>query len=59
MVGATVAVDVAIKFIDELEAQSTTMFFVIMNPESDLTPVQPWVITYDDPGMMDDGGVWE
>ena len=57
--GVSTDVAVAIKFIDELEAQNTTMFFVIMNPTADLTPVQPWVITYDDPGMMDDGGVQE
>ena len=57
--GVSTDVAVAIKFIDDLEAMNTFMFFVIMNPEADLTPVQPWVITYDDPGMMDDGGVWE
>ena len=57
--GVSTDVAVAIKFIDDLEAMNTYMYFVIMNPESDLTPVQPWVITNGDPGMMDDGGVLE
>lgn len=37
---------VAIRFIDELEAQVTTMYYVIMSPEADLTPVQSYIITY-------------
>ena len=31
------------------------MFFVIMNPTADLTPVSPWVIT-DNPWERNDGG---
>ncbi len=53
--GVSTDVAVAIRFIDELEAQNTTMFFVIMNPTADLTPVQPWVIT-DNPWEQNDGG---
>ena len=60
MVGATVAVAAAIRFVDELEAQVTTMYYVIMNPEADLTPVQDYIITFDSDANLDgDGGVQE
>ncbi len=51
--GVSTDVAVAIKFLDELEAQTTTMYYVIMNPTADLTPVQSYVITYDDPAQND------
>lgn len=44
--GVSADTAVAIKFVDELEGENTTMYFVIMNPEADLTPVQPYIITY-------------
>ncbi len=50
---------VAIKFLDKLEAQTTDFYYVIMNPEADLTPVQPYVITYDDPAQYDGGEILE
>ncbi|MBO4355601.1 MAG: hypothetical protein J5850_01960, partial [Clostridia bacterium] len=45
--GVSTDVAVAIRFVDELEAQVTTMYYVIMNPEADLTPVQDYIITFD------------
>ena len=50
---------VAIKFLDKLEAQTTDFYYVIMNPDADLTPVQPYVITYDDPAQNDGGEIFE
>ena len=44
--GVSADVAVAIRFIDKLEAQTTTMYYVIMNPTADLTPVQAYIITY-------------
>ena len=44
--GVSTNVAVAIRFTDELEAELTTCYYVIMNPSADLTPVQPYVITY-------------
>ena len=35
---------VAIKFLDKLEAQTTDMYYVIMDPAADLTPVSVYVI---------------
>ena len=58
--GISTDVAVALKFTDELEAQLTTCFYVIMNPEADLTPVQPYVITDTSWEQNDgDGGVQE
>jgi uncharacterized membrane protein len=42
--GVSTDVAVAIMFIDELEAQTTTMYYVIMNPEADLSPVQQYIV---------------
>ena len=50
---------VAIKFLDKLEAQVTTMYYVIMNPDADLTPVQSYVITYDDPAQNEGAEIFE
>lgn len=44
--GVSTDTAVAIRFVDELEGENTTMYFVIMNPEADLTPVQPYIITF-------------
>ena len=52
--GVSTDVAVAIRFIDELEAETTTQFYVIMNPTADLTPVQPYVIA-DSPWEQNDG----
>ncbi len=52
--GVSKDVAVAIKFIDELEAETTTQFYVIMNPTADLTPVQPYVIA-ESPWEQSDG----
>lgn len=58
--GVSTDTAVAIKFIDELEAQVTTMYYVIMNPAADLTPVQSYIITFDADADLDgDGGVQE
>ena len=58
--GVSSDVAVAIKFVDELEAQVTTMYYVIMNPEADLTPVPDYIITFDSDANLDgDGGVQE
>ncbi len=48
-------VAVAIKFVDELEAQLTTCYYVIMNPDADLTPVQDYIIEHNPAGMLDGG----
>ena len=44
---------VAIRFLDELEAQVKDVYYVIMNPEADLTPVQPYVIVPENPANQD------
>ncbi len=49
--GVSTDVAVAIRFVDELEAQVTTMYYVIMNPEADLTPVQDYIINYHSDGI--------
>ena len=38
-------VAVALKFIDKGEAVTTTHYYVIMNPNADLTPVEDYIIT--------------
>ena len=53
--GISPDVAVAIRFIDELEGQNTTLYFVIMNPAADLTPVRIYVITYSPEGELDGG----
>ena len=57
--GVSANTAVAIKFLDKLEAQLTTCYYVIMNPSADLTPVQPYVITYDDPAFNEAGEILE
>ncbi|MBO4413984.1 MAG: hypothetical protein J5830_04690, partial [Clostridia bacterium] len=58
--GVSANVTVAIRFLDKLEAELTDFYYVIMNPEADLTPVQPYVITYDSFEQYDgDGNVQE
>ena len=58
--GVSADVAVAIRFLDKLEAELTDFYYVIMNPEADLTPVQPYVITYDSFEQYDgDGNVQE
>ena len=42
--GVSTDTAVAIKFLDKLEAQITDTYYVIMNPEADLTPVSVYVI---------------
>lgn len=42
---------VAIRFLDELEAQLTTCYYVIMNPDADLTPIQDYIIEPVDPAV--------
>ena len=49
-------VAVAIKFLDKLEAELTTFYYVIVNPDADLTPVKEYVITYDTE-EQNDGGI--
>ena len=42
--GVSDDVAVALKFIDQGEAVTTTHYYVIMNPAADLTPVQDYII---------------
>ena len=42
--GVSTDTAVAIKFLDKLEAKITDTYYVIMNPEADLTPVSVYVI---------------
>lgn len=42
--GVSTDTAVAIKFLDKLEAQITDTYYVIMDPEADLTPVSVYVI---------------
>lgn len=42
--GVSADTAVAIKFLDKLEAQLTDCYYVIMNPDADLSPVQNYVI---------------
>ncbi len=46
---------VALKFTDKLEAQLTTCYYVIMNPNADLTPVKDYMIVTDDRYKNGDG----
>lgn len=57
--GVSTDTAVAIRFLDKLEAQTTDHYYVIMNPDADLTPVQSYVITYDDPALNDGEEVFE
>ena len=50
---------VAIKFLDELEAEVTDFYYVIINPVADKTPVQNYVIIIEDPANQDGGIVNE
>ena len=43
--GVSSDVAVALKFIDQGEAVTTTHYYVIMNPYADLTPVEDYIIT--------------
>ena len=43
--GVSEGVAVALKFIDKGEAVTTTHYYVIMNPNEDLTPVEDYIIT--------------
>ena len=58
-------VAVALKFIDNGEAVTTTHYYVIMNPAADLTPVQDYIIAPitpnnpGDEGAVNEGGVEE
>ena len=54
--GVSTDVAVAIKSLDNLEAVLTTFYYVIMNPDADLTPVKEYVITYDTE-EENDGGI--
>jgi hypothetical protein len=49
--GVSTDVAVAIRFTDALEAQRTNCYYVIMNPEADLTPVQDYIINYHSDGI--------
>ena len=53
--GVSAEVAVAIRFIDELEAQLTTCYYVIMNPTADLTPVREYVIEHGAAELYDGG----
>lgn len=57
--GVSTDTAVAIRFLDKLEAQTTDHYYVIMNPDADLTPVQSYVITYDDPAQNEGEEVFE
>ena len=54
--GISKEVAVAIRFIDKLEAQLTDCYYVIMNPDADLTPVESYVITFDPYAPGDNDG---
>lgn len=53
--GVSADTAVAIKFLDKLEAQLTTCYYVIMNPDADLSPVEDYIIE-SNPSWMNDGG---
>ena len=57
--GVSTDTAVAIRFLDKLEAQTTDHYYVIMNPDADLTPVQSYVITYDAPGQNEGAEIFE
>ncbi len=45
ILGVDTAVAVAVRFLDAFEALTTNHYYVLLNPEADLTPVQEYVIT--------------
>ena len=45
ILGVDTAVAVAVRFLDDFEALTTDHYYVLLNPEADLTPVQEYVIT--------------
>ena len=47
-------VAVALKFIDKGDALTTTHYYVIMNPEADLTPVKDYLIRPPEPNNAGD-----
>ena len=53
--GVPESVAVAILFKDKLEAQTLEHYYVIMNPEADLTPVKAYIITSLNPSEADAG----
>lgn len=63
--GVSNDIAVALKFIDKGEAVTTTHYYVIMNPNADLTPVKDYIITpitpnnSGDEGIVNEGGVEE
>ncbi len=63
--GVSNDVAVALKFTDKGEAVTTTHYYVIMNPNADLTPVKDYIITPitpnnpGDEGAVNEGGVEE
>ena len=63
--GVSNDVAVALKFIDKGEAVTTTHYYVIMNPNADLTPVKDYIIAPitpnnpGDEGAVNEGGVEE
>lgn len=42
--GISADVAVAVKFLEKMDAATTDHFYVILNPQADLTPVQAYVI---------------
>lgn len=48
--GVEETVAVALKFLDKGDALTTTHYYVILNPEADLSPVEEYVIPDDIPG---------
>ena len=52
--GISVEVAVALKFIDKGDALTTTHYYVIMNPDADLTSVEEYVIQPFSPNNMGD-----
>ena len=54
--GVSNDVAVALKFIDKGEAVTTTHYYVIMNPNADLTPVKDYIITPITPNNPSDEG---
>ena len=63
--GVSNDIAVALKFIDKGEAVTTTHYYVIMNPNADLTPIKDYIITPitpnnpGDEGIVNEGGVEE
>lgn len=53
IIGVSDDVAVAIRFIGELEAESTDLFYVIINPDSDSSAVSAYVIEQTDPFNRD------